>query len=355
MRKSVQVSCKRGILFAVSAAVSVLGPTMGAAETAPTAVDPDSLPFAAVEKVLDGSDPVAKARACFLIMKVGREAEPLIPALLHLLGDQDWVRTENVGKAPPALKAGRGEGFAGVARHVVLNTPEGVKETWNFQIGDLAREAILGIQPTNAAPFLAALRKGPNRIRKEVARLVADLKMKEGVEALRGLQRHSECRIAATLALARLGEPLTVDDCIILLDSNDPGELDVAIRKAGELKDPRLAKRLREVLQNKKPLGLAEYRQLLQVDAANTLPILIQGIMDDNWEIREHAKAELVRRKDPRSVPLLIEVMERDQQPARSWAGMALMGVTGKQLGMDAKPWREWYDWALAKGEPIVP
>lgn len=355
MEQLIPASRKRVILLVVSMAVLTCGPMEGAEEPSPTVADQTRVSFAALEKILNGSDPVAKAKACALMKKIGREAEPLIPALLPLLGDQDWVCAESIGGAPPSLKPGRGEGFEGVARYVTLSTPEGMKEVWNFQIWEMAREAILGIQPTNAAPFVDALRKGPARARNEVARLIADLKMKEGIGALRELQRDSEYRMAATLALDRLGEPLSVEDCLLLLDSGVPDGQEVVIRKAGAMKDPRLKKRLQAVLQNRKNLNLAEYQALLRVEDVEILPILIQGIMDDNWEIREHAKAELIKRKDPRSVPLLIEVMERDQQPARSWAGMTLMGVTGKKLGMDAKPWREWYDQARVKGEAIIP
>lgn len=92
---------------------------------------------------------------------------------------------------------------------------------------------------------------------------------------------------------------------------------------------------------------IAAIGALGDLGAAEAMDLLDEAMKAKLWQLRAASIQALAKIRDKRAVELLIEAMEKEKGRLKGDAVLALGRLTGKSLGMDVKPWKEW--WAAIK------
>jgi len=128
-----------------------------------------------------------------------------------------------------------------------------------------------------------------------------------------------------------------------------------AIEAVGRLDAPRLADVLDGAVADKAhPVRMEIMRAAPKINADAGLKAFKALIADADWRVRVQAieSASEVRHRE--CVGAIVELFAKEKGRLRLDCWMALQDLTGKDLGLDVKPWRTWWDANKDSFEPVA-
>jgi hypothetical protein len=200
---------------------------------------------------------------------------------------------------------------------------------------DLVRETVAMLLERSDAPEVVewlrtgGLSHGNALARAYAARVLGTRKVAEARERLQALlsDPHWLARANAARALERLA---------------DAASLPALVAQA----DDRNAK-----------AWIAKVEALASFDraASAATPVVVGGLRAPEWQVRVVACRALVRMGDASAVEPLIERLETEGGRLQREVWRALAALTGLSFGLDARPWREWWQAQKPRGLPPRP
>ena len=343
-----------------------------------------------IEK-LGSSDPTERATAAKTLGYIGNSVavEPLISSLKddnrhvreNAVTALRWIRDPRaVDSLVAILKDEDGDVRDAAVRALGwLQDPRAVEpliaafEKWPSMSS--VRSSLKDIGRPAVEPLNTALKSDNPAVRTMAAKTLGKISDPVAVEplisSLKDENRH--VRKNAVTALRWIRDPRAVEPLIAALKDDDGDVRDAAARALGWFRDPRGAGPLIAAFENWPSMSsvgssledigrpaveslnaaLKSENPAVRTMAARTLgdigdpgavEPLISSLKDNNRDVRENAAAALRWIRDPRAVEPLIAALKDEDESVQSKAAGALKAIAGKDLGIDYKAWKKWWD-----------
>lgn len=270
---------KRRLLYLAVTGVLFFTPVLGGA--GPLSAQESDL--GTLIRQLSSRDALGRGRAASRIAAMRGAAEPAIPALITLLGDETRLQWRSVGAPVPALAK-----FADTSP------------------ADLAAGALAAIGDAAIAPLIVAAGSSHAKVRRNAADALGRF--------LGNCDLGSYQRVGASI------DPRIADAMLRLLDDGDWRVRERAASCQALLRDPRAFDPLMRIATNGREPALARQSAmwaLSRTDDERAVGALIAVLSDPDPEVLRGALARLRGRDDPRLVEPLVLILSRPN-PDRS-------------------------------------
>ena len=155
----------------------------------------------------------------------------------------------------------------------------------------------------------------------------------------------AKVRQQAIHALARFRATEAMASCRgMLAGDKEPTVRSTAAAFLGEVQSPLNGPALVEALgDTDERVRVAVVTSLGKLDWQESAGDLMGRLEDPSEMVRETAVIALGKLKAQVAVPALIEMLDQEDEVPASRIREALTAITGKNFGIDAEPWRSWY------------
>lgn len=151
----------------------------------------------------------------------------------------------------------------------------------------------------------------------------------------------SEGPYGSAWALGILGAKEAVPDLIKALDKGDAKLMVYALEALGSIADPSSLPKLKSLLSERPKMApqILSTVALIPTDEARLL--IEEATKSKNAEVYRPAMEEIAKRKDKKSIPILLSFVNGDDSEKRKLSYYALTAVTGQKF-RTAKEWNHW-------------
>lgn len=323
----------RGLALALAAALGGLG------RAKPT-IPEENIPADAKPEVrryleqLYSRDPITRAYACVHLGRMGDPAEPALPFLVAMLGDDTKLEWE-VKEADPTNPLEE-------AKKRILGFYK-EKET---SPGREAARALSKLCTAAREDLLAAAKDPSASVRRHAAEALGGIRDRKATPPLTLLLKDPEkdVRAQAARALGRLRDPAAVEALIAAM--KDP-ERDVRREVAGalgEIKDPRALDVLLAALTDTVDVRTVAEAALLETRDLRAVEPLIVYLRHRKEEVRRISARLLGAIGDPRALKPLVQALKDAASDVRFEAASALRRMSGEDFGEDPQKWQRWQE-----------
>lgn len=142
-------------------------------------------------------------------------------------------------------------------------------------------------------------------------------------------------------ALGVMGAKEAVPDLLVALDKGDAKLMGYALEALGSIADPSSLPKLKILLADRPKMApqILSTVALIPTDEARTL--IEEATRSNNAEVYRPAMEEIAKRKDKKSIPLLLQFANGDDAEKRKLSYYALTAITGQKF-RTAKEWNVW-------------
>jgi len=319
---------------------------VGRSEAKPT-LPQESIPTDAAPKVrryieqLYSLDATTRGLAAFALGRLGDGAEPAVPFLISMLGDDAGLEWE--------VKEGDPTDPKEEAKRRILGFYKD-KET------SPGREAAraLGRICTAASEVLLAVLKDPTpAARRHAAEALAAIRDKKATKPVMLLLQDADkgVREQAARALGRLRDTTATEALMAALKDQERSVRREAALALGELKDPRALPSLLDALLDAPEVRAAAELVLLETRDLRAVEPLILSLKHRKEDVRRTSARLLAAIGDRRAVRPLIQALRDTAGDVRYEAATALRRMSGEDFGSDPDKWQRWNELDAAAKE----
>ncbi|PJZ97851.1 HEAT repeat domain-containing protein [Leptospira meyeri] len=147
-------------------------------------------------------------------------------------------------------------------------------------------------------------------------------------------------------ALGILGAKEAVPDLIKALDMGDAKLMVYALEALGSIADPTSLPKLKSLLADRPKMAPQILSTVALIPTEEARFIIEEATKSKNAEVYRPAMEEIAKRKDKKSIPLLLAYANGDDSEKRKLSYYALTAVTGEKF----RTAKEWNEWAKSKG-----
>jgi len=328
--------------LSVLVGLAVLGSVCRAAPTIPKERIPANCP-GDVRRFIEqmySRDHVTRAMGAVHLGRMGDLAEPGIPFLIAMLGDDvrlEWEARDTDSPLEEAKKR-----LMGLTKD---------RET---SPGHEAAQALANLCAAAPQPLIAALGDPSAAVRVNAAFALGGIKDTVAVDDLLPLLKDPaiEVRCEAARSLGRLGDTKATEPLIAALKDTDRHVRTDIVTALGELRDPRTLPPLLDALGDVIDVRTAAEKALLDTRDPRAVEPLITELKDRNRDVRCIAARLLGAIGDRRAVRPLILALKDRESSVRFEAAGSLRRMSGEDYGADTGLWQRW--WELAQAEEAV-
>ena len=224
-----------------------------------------------------------------------------------------------------------------------------------------AGEAIARAGSAECVAFLikSGLRHPLKPVRARVARILGVMRDSAAVPGLESLLADDDpdVRAAACEALAALESRASAAAIAKRAERETAGAAKAAALEALAILDASAAEPLATTAASDKSwqvrLAAARVSPLLKEEA--TLRLYAKSLSDPDWRVRVQAIDSACKIRHRAVIGPLIDLLGKETGRLRWDAWLALRDITGKELGLEAAPWKRWWDVQKDKFEPPPP
>ncbi len=270
---------------------------------------------------LNDADPNERAWAAYQLGKFGDTAATAIPALLQLLQDD----------TPVLLSRYLGGGY----HSSNASTP-----------GEEACQSLVKIGHDAVPALQRALRSDKAVVRQLAAKALGQIGELGSIPELLPLLEDSDrqVRAFAALALGSYRHPQAAKLIVDALPAAKPGMRAGMVYALGQINDvlvvPILIQRYPQEDVDVRAAIMYALGRLRDGEAIETL---LLGLHDSDEVVRANAANALVYYYNPRTMSALINALDDPSDRVRDTALEALQQLTGAELSLDSKRWRQWW------------
>lgn len=142
-------------------------------------------------------------------------------------------------------------------------------------------------------------------------------------------------------ALGILGAKEAVPDLIKALDLGDAKLMVYALEALGSIADPTSLPKLKSLLADRPKMAPQILSTVALIPTEEARIVIEEATKSKNAEVYRPAMEEIAKRKDKKSIPLLLTYANGDDAEKRKLSYYALTAVTGEKF-RTAKEWNEW-------------
>ncbi|TGM58221.1 HEAT repeat domain-containing protein [Leptospira vanthielii] len=142
-------------------------------------------------------------------------------------------------------------------------------------------------------------------------------------------------------ALGILGAKEAVPDLIKALDKGDAKLMVYALEALGSIADPSSLPKLKELLSERPKMAPQILSTVALIPTEEARLIIEEATKSKDADVYRPAMEEVAKRKDKKSVPLLLTFVNGDDSEKRKLSYYALTAVTGQKF-RTAKEWNHW-------------
>lgn len=143
-------------------------------------------------------------------------------------------------------------------------------------------------------------------------------------------------------ALGILGAKEAVPDLLTVLDGGDPKLISYALEALGSIADPTSLPKLKSFLKDRPKMAPQILSSIGLIPGEEARLVLEESAKSGDADVHRPALEEISKRKDPKSIPLLLEFVNGDSAEKRKMAYYAMAEITGEKF----RTAKEWNDWA---------
>ncbi|TGK11600.1 HEAT repeat domain-containing protein [Leptospira fletcheri] len=181
--------------------------------------------------------------------------------------------------------------------------------------------------------------------REIIAQSLGYLGDKRSIPVLSGISQETsgEARYGAVWALGGIGAPEALPLLEKAADSSDQKLARIAAESLGMIASPKSLALLDRKTQQFPDLAPSTLGAIASIKGEEAESILEKYARSQNWNLHQVAVAQLGARKDPKSLPVLIFLLEDNETPRnRKLVVAALKSVTGEKFS-SKNEWLNWY------------
>ncbi|MFT5124770.1 MAG: HEAT repeat protein [Verrucomicrobiales bacterium] len=302
-----------------------------------------------IEAALTSKSAEVRGMGAFLVAMHGEEAVHLIPRLVSMLGDDSIIQWSDLQlveiermKTPGAQAA---IALARMGEAAIPAVTEAVKVSSPVakQNAMLALAAIA--DPRLTQEHIKALKNPQRYIRGLAAMSLGTTRAVEGAVPLLDTARddNSQVRHAATKAIVQIGERAILPLIEEMNQTADMDRKELILRMLGEIGSDSATIDLGRMLKSKDiKLRRAALRSLGKVKSKTAIDLLILGLEDEYWTLRESAASLLATIGFPAINQLIAAIPEQENGTGR-YIQRVLEEITGESFGQDAAAWSRWW------------
>ena len=277
-------------------------------------------------------DPVTRAYSAVHLSRMGDRAEPAVPFLVAMLGDDvklEWEVRDTDSPLEEAKKRMRG-------MYKEKETSPGTE----------AARALSRICTSAIEPLLAALKSSEAPVRKNAADALGGIRDAKAVAHIVPLLKDEdkEVRAQAARSLGRLRESEAAGPLIEALKDPDRNVRRESVAALGEIRDPGSLHALLGMLRDVIDVREAAEAALLETRDPRAVEPLIVSLKDRNEAVRRIAARLLGAINDRRAVRPLILALKDSSSDVRYEATVALKRMSGEDYGADPDRWQRWWE-----------
>jgi HEAT repeat protein len=143
-------------------------------------------------------------------------------------------------------------------------------------------------------------------------------------------------------ALGILGAKEAVPDLLKVLEGKDGKLISYALEALGSIADPKSLPQLKEFLKSRPKMAPQVLSAIGLIPGDEARIILEEQAKSKDADIHRPALEEISKRKDKKSIPILLEIMNGESAEKRKMCYYALAEITGQHF----RTTREWNEWA---------
>ncbi|RHX87691.1 hypothetical protein DLM78_01460 [Leptospira stimsonii] len=155
-------------------------------------------------------------------------------------------------------------------------------------------------------------------------------------------ESNGEGRYGAAWALGILQADDALEDLIVASKSADPKLSSLAVESLGLLRSPKALPTLTSLVENKPNSASIVIPAIASIPGEESRKILETFAKKENVALQQVAISELGKRKDPASLPVLIQILEENQASSSKLLMSSLSSITGKNF-YSRNEWLNWY------------
>lgn len=142
-------------------------------------------------------------------------------------------------------------------------------------------------------------------------------------------------------ALGILGSKEAVPDLIKALDMGDAKLMVYALEALGSIADPSSLPKLKELLSERPKMAPQILSTVALIPTEEARLLIEEATKSKEAEVYRPAMEEIAKRKDKKSVPVLLSFVNGDDSEKRKLSYYALTSITGQKF-RTAKEWNQW-------------
>ncbi|XDD47644.1 HEAT repeat domain-containing protein [Leptospira sp. WS39.C2] len=142
-------------------------------------------------------------------------------------------------------------------------------------------------------------------------------------------------------ALGVMGAKEAVPDLLTALDKGDAKLMAYALEALGSIADPSSLPKLKILLSNRPKMAPQILSTVALIPSEEARFLLEEAIREKNADVYRPAMEEIAKRKDKKSIPVLIEFANGEDAEKRKLSYYALTAITGQKF-RTAKEWNLW-------------
>ncbi|MCW7495666.1 HEAT repeat domain-containing protein [Leptospira levettii] len=142
-------------------------------------------------------------------------------------------------------------------------------------------------------------------------------------------------------ALGVMGAKEAVPDLILALDKGDAKLMGYALEALGSIADPSALPKLRELLSDRPKMAPQILSTVALIPTEEARFLIEDSTRSKDAEVYRPAMEEIAKRKDKKSIPLLISFVNGDNAEKRKLSYYALTAITGQKF-RTAREWNLW-------------
>ncbi|TGL03295.1 HEAT repeat domain-containing protein [Leptospira bouyouniensis] len=142
-------------------------------------------------------------------------------------------------------------------------------------------------------------------------------------------------------ALGVMGAKEAVPDLLLALDKGDAKLMSYALEALGSIADPSSLPKLKVLLNDRPKMAPQILSTVALIPSEEARLLIEEATKSKNAEVYRPAMEEIAKRKDKKSIPVLIQFTNGDDAEKRKLSYYALTAITGQKF-RTAKEWNVW-------------
>ncbi len=302
-----------------------------------------------LETALTSKSAEIRGMGAFLIAMHGKEATHLIPRLVNMLGDDSIIQWSDLQLVEvdrmktPGAQAAIALARMGEAAIPAVTDAAKVSNPVAKQNAMLALAAIA--HPQLTLEHIKALKHPQRYIRGLAAISLGRTAAVEGAVPLLDAATDESAQVshAARQSIVQIGENAILPLIEELKRAEDLDRKELVIRMLGDIGSDSSTLELGRIMESENiKLRRAALRSLGHIKSSTAIDLLIAGLEDEYWTLRESASSLLATIGFPAIDQLIAAIPEKEGVTSR-YIQRVLEEITGESFGKDAAAWNRWW------------